>query len=299
MSKMLGLLGLLALLVSCHPFASFLGGFKNIDLEKEYGISLKYNNVPKGMRQTPLIIDFGDLLREMSNGEVGVDAINTYIMGDYENLEYSNLINPNSKFKDSWFGVYLIFDDAEGRGRKFMLGSESARPDQAELIRPDALVAVPMLDQKLITYSTHQNQVDYTYEDHDQNFYFKTIVQNDGVLMDSFQNKWRYVEGEFSTTAALTDTNKTNMELFSSIRAVAGLPTTEVHSLVDPWHEIIIKGKVISKYFQGSKSSFWAIVYFNGSAFYTKDGHFVDNWADTDIKAQFESMFKTLEISCK
>ncbi|NUM41825.1 MAG: hypothetical protein HUU45_09375, partial [Leptospiraceae bacterium] len=59
---------------------------KNIDLKEERGTILEYKNIPKGMYAKPFIIPFHDYLMEMSDGKIDIDAVNTYTVGNYENV---------------------------------------------------------------------------------------------------------------------------------------------------------------------------------------------------------------------
>jgi len=84
---------------------------QNID-PRDRGVNLALKGIPGGMYDWPFVIDFSELLRDMSNGAVDVDAINAYTVGDFDRVEglkrscrYSNFLDPRCRFKDAWFGV--------------------------------------------------------------------------------------------------------------------------------------------------------------------------------------------------
>ena len=67
------------------------------------------------------------MLRDISDGAVRVRAYNMYTVGNYEKLsppsiqDVTNFLDPTCKFKDTWFGVYIILDDEKALGRRFIL----------------------------------------------------------------------------------------------------------------------------------------------------------------------------------
>lgn len=287
---------LVIFLVSCKP--ADLARIKNVNL-KNKGIELRYNNVAKGLYKKPFIIDFGNVLKKMSDGKVDVQAINSFTVGDNErSSKYTNMLDPLSKFKDSWFGVYFIIDDEEKKGRKFMLKDPKGDPASLENISDDAMLMIPSLDQKLIVYYTHQNQKNYKWKDFDKEFYFDVFEKKYEKIKDKENREWKKLTGFSNTIAALTDIEKTKMRIISSIRVYVGLPNAEIYNFVDPWHKITIKGCVLSRYFSCSKIKFWAILYYNGSAFKNNKGEMIDNWENTDIKSVFEKMIDEITIGC-
>ncbi|XDD49706.1 hypothetical protein AB3N59_15130 [Leptospira sp. WS92.C1] len=277
---------------------------KNIDLKKEKGTILEYKNVPKGMYDKPFIIPFSEYLSEMSDKKVNVDAVNSYTVGGYRpiggcknSLKYSHMLDPKCKLVNSWWGVYLIYDDAEGRGSKFMLKDPSGSKEDLSNLNPDGIQTVPMLDQKLITWSSHEGQKDYTWKDFENDFVFQLIGSlNSSYFRDLKMREWLQLSGEFKTVAALTDTKKTDMHYLSSIRAYVGLPDEDVYKQVDPWYPFVLKGEVLTRYFPCKKNPFWALVYYNGSKLDTKDGVKVDTWPQ--VEAEFKKSVLSLKLEC-
>jgi hypothetical protein len=295
----------LSALVSCSA-ADVVRLVKNVKLEDK-GIHVKFAYVPPGLHQKPLAIKFDKMLRDISNGTVQVMAYNIYTAGNYDAIhprtkpDISNFYDPESKFKDAWFGVYIIIDDTYRLGRRFILKNPYGEPDDLSNLNDRSLVLLPNLDQKLIVWTTHQGQMDYTWLDLDREFYFtlkKGTTPMTETKTDRAGRSWRKITGDFDTIAALTDINKTNMKLFSSIRNLVGLPDAGVYSRVDPWHPVVIRGSVLARYFRCSDTCFWAVVYYNGSAFTTKDGRRVDTWEQTDLRSIYSRMFDAIEIDC-
>jgi hypothetical protein len=295
----------LSALVSCSA-ADVVRLVKNVNLDKK-GIHVKLAYVPRGMHQEPLIIKFDKMLRDISNGQVQVTAYNIYTTGNNDIIrpgmkdDVSNFYDPDGKFKDAWFGVYVIVDDAHGLGRRFILKHPYGEPDDLSNLNDQSLVLLPHLDQKIIVWTTHQRQKDYTWLDLDRDFYFtlkKGTVLRTEIETDRAGRSWRKITGDFDTIAALTDINKTDMKILSSIRNLVGLPDAGVYRMVDPWHPVVIRGSVLARYFRCSETCFWAVVYYNGSAFNTKDGRRVDTWEQTDLKSIYRRMFDALEIDC-
>ena len=302
--QLVTILGLSAL-ISCSA-ADVVRLFKNVNLEDK-GIHVKLAYVPRGMHQEPLEIKFDKMLWDISNGTVQVMAYNIYTTGNYDAIrpgpdtDVSNFLNPDSKFKDAWFGVYIIIDDMYGLGRRFLLKNPFGEPDDLLNLNDQSLVLLPNLDQKLIVWTTHQGQKNYTWLDHDREFYFR--LKNGTALRTEYTTdrrgrSWRKITGDFDTIAAITDINKTDMKLFSSIRNQTGLPDAGVYRQVDPWHPVVIRGSVLGRYFRCGETSFWAVVYYNGSAFTTKNGRHVDNWEQTDLQSLYSRMFDAIEIDC-
>ncbi|HYO65042.1 MAG TPA: hypothetical protein VEU33_03080 [Archangium sp.] len=307
MPRHLLLLPVLVLLCGCNLLAPrFARWTQNVDLKKERGIHLEYRYVPRGLYSKVFRIPFSDYLKEMSNGQLQLDAINTYTVGSYKQsptckhkLEYSNFIDPECRFVNAWFGVYLIFDDTDGRGRGFMLKDAKADPTNPDNFRPESIRQVPELDQKLIVYSTHEGQRNYGWEDFEKDFRFVEVSAPQLEQVTDAQGRiWLKQTGAYETIAALTDTKKTKMELFSSIRVYTGLPTEEVYRQVDPWYPMVIKGSVLARYFDCPRSRFWALAYYNGSAFTRKDGTQVDTYADPGLVAEYERAFQQIELEC-
>ena len=280
--------------------------FRNADLE-ETGIRVRFGTVARGLYREPFIIRFDRMLYNISNGEVLVPAFNLYTVGNFDKTApgadpaLSNFLDPDSKFKDSWFGVYIIIDDDIGMGRRFLLKNPHGDPDDLSNLNERSLLLLPGLDQKIIVWSTHQNQEDYTRDDLDREFRFSqkegtaletnTIADRRGML-------WYSITGDFETIAALTDVRRTGMRLFSSIRNYIGLPADAVYERVDPWHPVLIRGRVLARYFRCSDVFFWAVVYYNGSAYTDRSGRRLDTWHDTDLRQVYEEMFQSMEIGC-
>jgi len=295
----------LTALISCSA-ADVVRLFKNVNLEKK-GIHVKLSYIPRGMHPEPFMIKFDRMLAVVSNDAVQVMAYNIYTVGNYDKIqpqsktEVSNFLDPECKFKDAWFGVYIIIDDDYTLGRRFILKNPHARPDDPSNLNDGSLLLLPNLDQKIIVWMTHQNQMNYTWLDFNREFYFdpkKGTTLRKETITDKPGRSWYKITGEFDTVAALTDINKTDMKLFSSIRNYVGLPDAGVYSQVEPWHPVTIKGSVLARYFRCSEICFWAVVYYNGAAFNTKKGRQVDNWEQTDLQSILNKMFDNIEIDC-
>ncbi|TGK39208.1 hypothetical protein EHQ12_00685 [Leptospira gomenensis] len=277
---------------------------KNIDLKKEKGTVLEYKNIPKGMYTKPFIIPFSEYLSEMSDGKVDVDAVNSYTVGGYspvpgckKTLKYSHMLDPKCRLVNSWWGVYLIYDDSAGKGAAFMLQNPSGSKSDLNNLNRESIQTVPMLDQKLITWSSHEGQKDYTWKDFENEFVFQRIGELESSdFRDLQKREWLRLSGNFKTLAALTDTKKTDMHYLSSIRAYVGLPDEEVYKQVDPWYSFTLKGEVLTRYFPCGKNPFWAIVYYNGSKLNTKDGTAVDTWPE--IEGEFRKSLLSLKLEC-
>lgn len=291
--------------IYCGP-ADIARLFKNADPE-ESGIHVRFDRVAPGLYREPFSIRFDRMLSGISHGRVLVTAYNIYTVGNYQKTtpgadpHVSNFLDPESKFKDAWFGVYIILDDDIGMGRRFILADPHGKPDDLANLNERSLLLLPELDQKIIVWSSHQNQENYTRADLDREFYFyrkKGSRLETNILTDRRGMSWRSITGDFETMAALTDTGKTGMKLFSSIRNYIGLPSAAVYERVGPWHPVLIRGRVLARYFRCSGAFFWAVVYYNGAAFTDRSGRRVDNWRDTDLRAVFDEMFQNMQIGC-
>jgi hypothetical protein len=280
--------------------------FKDVNLEKK-GIRIKLHRVPTGLYREPFIVAFDKMLSDISDEAVRIRAINLYTVGNYDKLsprsirEVSNFLDPTCKFKDTWFGVYVIMDDRENLGRRFILKDPGGKPDDLDNLNNRSLLMLPALDQKIIVWSSHQHQAGYTWERFIREFHFdvrKDTKLTAETVTDRHGRAWRRITGSFTTNAALTDTARTNMSLISSIRSYVGLPNSEVYARVKPWHALIIRGSISARYFRCSDTAFWAVAYYNGGAFYDTAGRFIDNWEQTDLRKVLETMFDDLEIGC-
>jgi len=303
--KKVPLIMLLLIFVSCSA-ADLARLVRNVDLKK-LGIHVRLAGVPAGIYEKPFMIKFDTMLRDISDGTVMIRAYNVYTVGSYEKVsspclqDVTNFIDPTSRFKDAWFGVYIILDDENGLGRRFMLANPAADPAYLANLNDRSLLMLPELDQKIILWSSHQNQDGYTWEKFSAEFSF---ARHEGsplkveTISDRSGRLWRRLTGDFDTRSALTDTSLTDMKLFSSIRNYVGLPTKEVYNLVDTWHPIVITGSIAARYFACAGTPFWAVAYYNGSAFTTKQGRRVSTWDQTDLRKELEKMFNDLEIDC-
>ncbi len=299
------ILTLLFLSISCSS-ADVVRLFRNVNLEKK-GIHVRLAYVPRGMYEKPFMIKFDHLLNSISDGSVIINAYNIYTVGNYDKVStlhtesVTNFIDPLSQFKDSWFGVYIIVDDELAAGRRFILKNPHGMPGDADNLKDESLLLLPALDQKIIVWSTHENQKNYSWNRFNNEFRFAVkegIRVKSEFITDPLGRSWRKLTGDFDTTAALTDTGLTRMGCFSSIRSYVGLPSNAVYKMVTPWHSVVIKGTIVARYFPCHTTPFWAVVYYNGSAFTTKNGKSVDNWKHGDLKEKLEKMFTELEIGC-
>ncbi len=163
-------------LISCSP-ADVVRLFKNVNLEKK-GIHVKLSYIPRGMHPEPFVIKFDRMLADISDYAVQIMAYNIYTVGNYDKIQprsntgVSNFLDPDCKFKDAWFGVYVIIDDDYTLGRRFILKNPHGRPDDLSNLNDRSLLLLPNLDQKIIVWSTHQNQKNYTWPDFIREFYF-------------------------------------------------------------------------------------------------------------------------------
>jgi hypothetical protein len=291
--------------ISCSA-ADVARQFKNADLEGS-GIQVRFKDVPRGMYDRPFIIRFDRMLYNISNGGIQVMAYNIYTVGNFDKIApgadpaVSNFLDPASKFKDAWFGMYIILDDDYGMGRRFILMNPHGEPDDLSNLNDHSLLMLPELDQKIIVWSTHQGQQDYSLEDLDREFYFnkkKGTTLTKETVTDGRGWRWRAITGDFETIAALTDVRKTGMQLFSSIRNYIGLPVSAVYERVEPWHPVLIRGRLLARYFRCEGAFFWAVAYYNGSAFTDRAGRKTDSWKDTDLRTIQDAMFRNIEIDC-
>jgi hypothetical protein len=291
--------------ISCTS-ADIVRLFRNVNLEKK-GIHLQLTTIPHGLYKKPFIIQFDNLLHTISDGAVTVNAFNVYTVGNYDKVppqddaSVANFLDPSSPFKDAWFGVYIILDDELSAGRRFILKNPHGLPGDLANLNDDSLLLLPALDQKIIVWSTRENQKDYSWEEFKKEFHFN--LQSGSrvaaeITTDRQGRSWRKLTGSFDTIAALTDITITRMGRFSSIRAYVGLPDSSVYAIVPPWHPVIIRGSIAARYFPCTRTPFWAVAYYNGSAFTTNNGMKVDNWETGGLRRLFEKMFDELEIEC-
>ncbi len=295
----------LAFFISCNT-ADLVRLFKNVNLEKK-GIHLNLTGVPQGLYQKPFIISFDKMLQDVSDDAVRIKAFNVFTVGNYDKLpphsikDVTNFLDPTCKFKDTWFGVYIIMDDEEALGKKFILKDPAGKPDDIKNLKDSSLLMLPELDQKIIFWSSHQHQDGYTWKQCKRDFHFDvrkgTRLTNE-IIADKQGRAWYKITGTFNTLAALTDTSKSNMSLLTSIRSYIGLPNEEVYKRVTPWHNLIIKGSIAARYFKCGNTAFWAVAYYNGGAYYDRKGALVDNWEQTDLRVVLDKMFDDLEIGC-
>lgn len=299
------ILAAFAALISCGP-ADVARLFRNVNLE-DRGIHVRFGTMPHGLYRDPFVIKFDRMLYNISNGTVYLSAYNIYTVGNFDKTapgadpRLSNFLDPDSKFKDAWFGIYIIIDDDIGMGRRFILENPHGKPDDLSNLSDRALLRLPELDQKILVWSTHQRQNGYGRDVLDREFYFRLkekSVPDRRKITDRQGMEWYSITGDFETIAALTDVRKTDMQLFSSIRNYIGLPTDAVYARVEPWHPVLIRGRVLARYFRCSGAFFWAVVYYNGSSFTDRSGRRIDTWQDTDLRAVFEEMFQNIEIGC-
>lgn len=284
--------------------------FQHADLGQS-NISLSFADAPRGMYQRPFRIDkFGDMLSDVSQGAIDVEAYNVYSLGDcfpeYGLWPkcYSSFLDPKSRYKDLWAGVYFIVDDAPGKGRRFMLQDpEHGDPQDWAQFKPGSLRSLPEADQKMIFWQSHDGQTPkYTRADLERDFYFRlkagTHVEHSFVA-DAWARTWLRLSATYETRAALTDIQQTKMGLTTTLRAYTNLPNAEVYALVEPWHPVELGGYVWTRYFASQHGqSFWAVFYVNGSAFRRKDGVWVDTWTQGPLRHEMKRMFWDTDIDC-
>lgn len=278
----------------------------NVDLRAR-GIDLEYSYVARGLRSKPFILPFSHSIRKFSRNRINIEVINSYTVGSFDKDDHaelsgiSNFYDPTSKFKDTWFGVFIVMDDARGRGKAFILKDPLGDPADIANINPESLIALPRLDQSVVVHTTHQREQGYQFYMFLKDFPFTQAPGSVPVVQtieDSRQRNWLKVTSSFNTVSGLTDIEKTDMNFTSSIRAFVGLPDEKVYEQVGPWHPITLKGSLLARYFKCKKQNFWAVVYYNGVSFTTKQGKTIDTWANTDIQKEFEKMFNHLNIGC-
>ena len=271
------------------------------------GIRLQYDYISPGLRSEPFIFPFDHSIRKFSRGRIALDVVNTYTVGSYRKdrgariASVSNFYDPTSRFKDSWFGVFIIFDDPPGRAKNYMLKDPAGDPAAIENLNPEALIELPRLDQMVVVHTTHQKQKGYRFNRFLRDFPFRQHGDNGPAVSttrDAMDRTWLTINSAYETVSGLTDVSQTDMNLLTSIRAFVGLPSDRVYEHIDPWHAILIKGTMHARYFPCEHESFWAVVYYNGTAFTTKQGLHIDTWENSDIKQEFKKMFLNLEIGC-
>ena len=279
--------------------------FAGINLADD-GIKLEYRYIVPGMRQSPFILPFTRSIKKFSFDRIDIDVINTYTVGSFNKDEgsslssVSNFLDPTSRFKDSWFGVYIIKDDDQGRARRFMLNDPYGDVDDLYNLNSSSLLELVRIDQMVVVNTTHQKEEGYDFHHFARTFPFKKIEASEyhEVVFDREKNPWLKITASFITVSGLTDTKKTSMNLLGSIRAFVGLPDCDVYKLVDPWHRVVLRGVSLARYVPCPGAGFWAVVYYNGSSFDTKDGTHVDTWESSDIRKEFDKMFYDLGIGC-
>ncbi len=305
---------MLLLLFSCKSLIPFLLVEENYDLKKKRGILLEYSYVTPGMYKQPFIIDFGKYIKSISNDTVDLDSVNSYSVGNYDstksktkigdckggnNQKYSNFLDPDCRYTNSWYGVYFIFNDEEGRGKKFMLKDPKGNPADFNNLNEDSIKQIPALDQKLISWSTHEKQENYYWEDFEKEFHFKQMGDIKRTeVKDKKERPWLKLTGIFETVAAFTDINLTQMSSLNSIKAMVGIPTKDLYEKVKPWYPLKIVGTTYSRYVQCGTNSFWAIAYYNGSDFTFNSGAKVNYSEITDIELEFKKMFESMKLEC-
>ncbi len=290
----------------CNLVSPEIVHFINYPLKDKKNILLNYSFAADGLYDRPFIIDFGEYLNKMSGGQVNVDAVNTYTVGGYDpapgcpfHIQYSNFLNPACKFANSWFGVYFIFDDAQGRARRFLLKDPAGNAADFANFKQEALARIPELDQKLIVWSTHENQENYSWDTYQKEFFFNELVPAvSSVFRDGQNREWLRLRGSYDTIAAFTDITRTKMSLRDSLRSYIGLPNAKLYELVDPWYRVAINGSLFTARYE-CRQPFWAVVYYNGSAFTMKNGQKVDTMASSDLEKQFQRMINGLQIQCE
>ena len=289
--------------ISLYDITRFM---KNADLENR-GVDITYGYVPEGMYRKPVVIDFSKSLYRISQGRIDLDIVNTYTVGNYNKngkgpSSLSNFLDPGSKFKDTWFGVFIIFNDEGMRAMRYMLKNSDGSLTDPVNLDTDAIISLPALDQRLIVMTTHQGQRNYGLHEFNRDFYFFKTGPGGlyrRIIKDSKGDEWLMIQGSFATVSALTDITKTRMRRFSSIRGYVGLPDRSVYRAVQPWHNIVLRGTTLTRYFSCDPKGFWAVVYFNGTRYTDRTGRTRDTWDDTDLKIVLEKMFNSLLISCK
>ncbi len=280
--------------------------FAGNDLEKKE-VLLEYGYVAPGLHKRPFVLNFTGSLQRFSRGTIDLDIINTFTAGNYDKdpqsqiSSVSNFLDPTSKFKDSWFGVYVVIDDPAGRAKKFLLNNPAGSPEDLSNLKLASLLKLPHIDQMIVVYSTLRSPMGDIVGKFFPEFPFKAVEdQKDRTetVQDGDGRRWIKVSSQYRTVSALTDIARTEMNELYSIKAYVGLPDKKVYELVDPWHRIIIKGSLLARYFPCANRGFWAVAYFNGSSFSDNRGILHDPWETSDIKSEFEKMFQHLKIGC-
>ncbi len=290
------------------PFPAIIAWFiktlYNVDL-KGYGVKLNYRYIPPELQQKPFIINFSNQLNWLSNGKVNVKIINTYTVGSFtkgnprEIKGLSNFLDPKSKYKDAWFGVYILFDDNQMLGRNYILKDPNGSPHQLTNLKIEAINEIPKLDQKLIVFTTFGNNNSKALIMLDEYSIFnETVNTSISIITLPAGQSWLKTTGYTQSISALTNIQQTEMHSINSIKSHVGLPNYEVYKIVNPWHPITIKASTITRYFKCSGNSFWAIVYYNGTSFSTIKEENIDTWENSNIQEEFQKMFENLEIGC-
>lgn len=265
-------------------------------------ISITLCYTPPEMYSRPFVLDFRHYLYEISGGIADLDLINIYTVGKryspFHLRQDSYFLDPFSKFKDSWFGVFVLKNDDEGRGRRFILIDPLDDPSDFNNFNPNGIEFLMAYDQKIICFNSHMNYENLT--EHEvwklfcSKFYFKQNKDFGAKVINRKTENWLLFDRHYDTISALTDRRKTRMRQRDGIAAYIGLPETHSYKFVQPWHQITLTGKCIIRYFHELSS--WLIVYYNGVKFKMNNNNEIDTNISSDIQLQYETMFQSMEI---
>ncbi|ERP31678.1 hypothetical protein [Chitinivibrio alkaliphilus] len=142
---------------------------------RDWNIYMAYPELSSGLYQEPFLIDFRELFRVFGKREL--EILNTYTVGQYLRRGrhwQGSFYFPQSLYKDSWFGVFFVFDDEKHRGRDFMLLDPYGDPRNPENISPNALEELPRVDQRCIYFSSRQVEK-YSLADLETDFLWKIL----------------------------------------------------------------------------------------------------------------------------
>ncbi len=271
---------------------------------KENGIDLNCGYIAYGLWQKLFVQNFRDYVKTMTYHLIKIEIINCFTFGNFQKDKnskirgVSNFYDPASRFKDSLFGVYILINDSGGSGKRSILKNHEGAPADLENFNLDFLKGVYELNQAVILHTSHEGESGYNANIFINAFHSSEkpkLKQGIETVTDNKNRKWLKISFTYATLSGLTDINKTDTV---SLKALLGLPDGKVYEIVDPWHPVTIKGTLLARYFECARQSFWAVVYYNGVSFITRQGKEIDTWKNTDIRQEFEKMFLGLEIGC-
>lgn len=257
---------------------------------KSYGIEVTMGYVAEGLYSDFFSIDFKDFLNNVSKEEIPLELINNYTTAKInEENGYSDFLNYESHYKDSWFGVMIIKDTE--KARNWLLEDV----ENVYSFKKESLATLLKADQAVI-YSLSRRGIDqeptWTLLNDLSYFDFDSLIVEQ-VFSNNYM--WTKFEGVIHTKSALTNPNLTDMSSLFSFRFYTGLPNETLLSEVNPWHPVEIIGRTYMTYINTMKGGVFVKVYYNGARFQKNNGEYVTTWKNPLID-EYEKMFNNLII---